>query len=40
MSEFLNYEEIVYLNLKKLNFLLENLSSNLSKDKSENALKE
>ena len=40
MSEFLNYEEIVYLNLKKLNFLLENLSSNLSKDKTENALKE
>ena len=40
MSEFLNFEEIVYLNLKKLNFLLENLSSNLSKDKTENALKE
>ena len=40
MSEFLNLEETVYLNLKKLNSLLENLSSNLSKDKTENALKE
>ena len=40
MSEFLNLEKTVYLNLKKLNSLLENLSSNLSKDKTENALKE
>ena len=40
MSEFLNFEESVYLNLKKLNSILENLSSNLSKDKTESALKE
>ena len=40
MSDFLNLEDIAYSNLKKLNSLLENLSSNLSKDKTENALKE
>lgn len=39
MSEFLNHEETAYSNLKKLNSLLEDLSSNLSKDKTEKALK-
>ena len=40
MSEFLNHEETAYSNLKKLNSLLEDLSSNLSKEKTEYALEE
>ena len=38
MIENLNLEEKIDNILKKLNSLLENLSSNLSKEKTENAL--
>ena len=40
MSEILNLEETANLILKKISLLLENLSSNLSKEKTENALEE
>ena len=40
MSEILKLEETANLILKKISLLLDNLSSNLSKEKTENALEE
>ena len=40
MSEILKLEETANLKLKKFSLLLDNLSSNLSKEKTENALEE
>ena len=40
MSEILKLEETANLILKKFSLLLDNLSSNLSKEKTENALEE